>query len=330
MNNTQTIENSFEPHEPHWMSRSAYQIVFLLFIVGEIALAAVLQRGASVWLAVALVLITSHFMHGLLVGMHEAAHGMLRRNRRFNEFDGMLIGVFSLMSFSLYRTTHQTHHAHLGTGRDEELWPFVNPKTPRLGRISAAFLELNAGLLYTPSLFLRTFLRAGSPIRSKKVRRRIWAELAFIVVVWAGLLMGVSHWHAWTYFVWMYLVPAVIAGNLQSWRKYIEHVGLTGSTVNSATRNIVAEGWPGRLVAFTLLHEPFHGVHHKRTGLSHAELPQFVTDLQPVTPDEQSPFPSYHCALLHLLRSLADPRVGAQWRTPNQFKVAERSSVFQS
>ena len=330
MNDTNTTENLYEPHEPHWVSRSAYQIVMFLFLFTEIALALVLQNGASIWLVAPLVLVASHFMHGLLVGMHEAAHGMLRRSRRFNEFDGMLIGVFSFMSFNLYRTAHQTHHMHLATGRDEELWPFVNPESPRWGRILAAFLELFAGLLYTPTLFLRTFLRAGSPIRSRKVRRRIWADLALIAAVWTGILAAVAHWHAWTYFVWMYLVPGAIAGNLQSWRKYIEHVGLTGSTVNSATRNIVAEGWPGRLFAFTLLHEPYHGVHHKHAGLPHAELPRFAAELQPVSPDEQPPFPSYRSALLHLIRSLADPRVGAQWRNVNQVKAGERSSVLQS
>jgi len=33
---------------------------------------------------------------------------------------------------------------------------------------------------------------------------------------------------------------------MQSFRKYVEHVGLTGSTVNSSTRSIVAEGWVAR------------------------------------------------------------------------------------
>ncbi len=113
----------------------------------------------------------------------------------------------------------------------------------------------------------------------------------------------------------MYLVPAYIAANLQSWRKYIEHVGLTGDTVNSSTRSIVARGWPGRLVAFTLLHEPYHGVHHIRMGIPHAELPLHAAELTPRTEDEIHPFPSYRHALLHLLRNLGDPRVGAQWRT---------------
>jgi fatty acid desaturase len=310
-----TTENSIEP--PHWVSRSAFHVVIVLFFLTEIALAAVLHSGSSVWLAVPLVLLTSHLMHGALVGFHEASHGLLRRSRRLNEVDGTILGVLSFMSFSLYRAGHQSHHAQLATERDEELWPFVHPRMPRWGRVLAAFLELTAGLLYTPSLFFRTFLRTGSPIRNKKVRRRIWVELALMVLVWIGIVSAVTYWHAWRYFLCMYLVPAILAANLQSWRKYIEHVGLNGSTVNSSTRSIVAQGWLGRLVAFTLLHEPYHGVHHKYAGLPHAELPQLAAELLPTAPEERLPYPSYRHALLDLLRSLADPRVGAQWRTAN-------------
>ena len=56
---------------------------------------------------------------------------------------------------------------------------------------------------------------------------------------------------------------------------------MTGDTVNGSTRSIVAKSWLGRLVAFTLLHEPFHGVHHQRAGLPHSVLPQHVEKLQP-------------------------------------------------
>lgn len=299
--------------EPHWVSRAAFQIVIVLFVMSEFALAAVLHSGVSRWWAVPLVLIISHLMHGAAVGFHEASHGLLRRNRRFNEFDGVLIGLMSFMSFSLYRAAHQTHHAHFATGRDEELWPFVITTTPRWARILAALLELTAGMVFTPLLFLRTFLRPGSPIRSKKVRRRVWAELLLLLAVWLAIISAVAHWHVWTYFIWMYLLPAYVAGNLQSWRKYIEHVGLTGNTINSATRNVVARGWPGRLFAFTLLHEPFHGVHHLHVGLPHPQLPRHAAELAPQAAGEIEPFPNYRQALRHLLRSLTDPRVGAQW-----------------
>jgi fatty acid desaturase len=313
MNATLEKEDVLEMHKPHWVSRAAFPVLMLVFLLSQACVAAALYRD-HIWLAACLALGVSHLMHGLLISFHEAAHGLLQRNRRWNEIEGVVLGTLSFMSFSLYRAAHQSHHAHLATVRDEELWPFVITKTPRWRRILAAFLELNVGIFYTPFLFLRTFWRAGSPIRNTRLRRRIWAELVLMVVFWSCLLGVVAWFGAWKYLIWMYMVPAYVGGNLQSWRKYIEHVGLTGSTVISSTRSIVSEGLMGRFVSFTLLHEPYHGVHHRDPGLPHAELPAHVLKLQPRNPGETGPFLSYRHALIHLVRGLADPRVGAQWR----------------
>ena len=103
---------------------------------------------------------------------------------------------------------------------------------------------------------------------------------------------------------------------MQSFRKYVEHVGLTGSTVNGSTRSVVAEGWMAAVVNFTLLHEPYHGVHHWRSGLPHPELPQHTAALEPsAQPDvrERPPFRTFGAAVRDLFINLADPRVGAQW-----------------
>ena len=293
---------------------SAFQILIFCILFLEIAIGIAVYQGASYWLLVPLGVVLGHFMHGAAVGLHEATHGLLRKNRKFNEFDGVLLGIFSFMSFSLYRAAHQTHHAYFTTERDEELWPFVLTESPRWARVLAAGLELTLGLVFTPLLFLRAFLRQGSPIRSAKVRRRIWLELGLMVIVWAATLTLISRLALWPYFGFMYLLPAFIAGNLQTWRKYVEHVGLTGDTANSGTRNIVTDTAWGRLLAFTLLHEPFHGVHHLHVGLPHAELPSRVKELTPVAQEDLPLFPSYRHALWHLLRQLSDPKVGAQWR----------------
>ena len=314
MHATVTVEDFSRMHEPHWVLRGAFQLLVIGLVITEVALAATVQRG-WIWLAVLLVLVASHLMHGSLIGLHEAAHGLLRKSRRFNEFDGVVIGTLGLMSFSLYRVVHQTHHAHLTTERDYEFWPLSKTTTPRWIRRLAAFFELNFGMFYTPFVFFRAFLCSPSPVRSKRVRRRIWMELALTAVTWSCVLWAIAAFDLWKYFIWMYLAPAFLAANLQSWRKYIEHVGMTGTTVNGSTRSIVAKSWLGRLVAFTLLHEPFHGVHHQRAGLPHSELPQHVASLEPKKPDERMPYPSYRYALLDLMRSLADPRVGPQWRT---------------
>lgn len=306
------VESVSKVDDEHDVSSVAFQTLVVSLALTEAALwTAIWSRWF--WLAIPLALVAAHFMHGMLIGFHEASHGLLRKSRRLNEFDGVLIGVFSFLPFNLYRVLHQMHHMHLATERDLELWPFVLPKASRWTRRFAALCELTVGLFYSPFIFLRVFVFHPSLIRSRKVRRRIWAELALSFVVWTGLLLAVASWGVWKYFFLMYLVPAAIAANLQSWRKYIEHVGLTGDTVNSSTRSIVPRSWLGHLFAYTLLHEPYHGVHHQNAALPHSVLPRFTSVLAPKNPRELAPFMSYRQALPDLIRSLANPRVGAQW-----------------
>ena len=296
----------------HWVSRAAFSIISAALIVTQVAAGFAYHHGL-IWLCVPLAILISHFMHGLLIGFHEASHGNLRTNRLLNDFDGMLTGTLSFMSFTLYRAAHQKHHSHLATERDVELWPFVITTTPRWGRCLAAFIELNAGILFTPFLFLRIFLHKDSFIKNKKVRRRIWLEYGLVVVVWATIFTMVTWFHVWDYFAWVFLGPAIIAGNLQSWRKYIEHVGLSGHTARSATRSIVAKTWSGKLLSLTLLHEPFHGIHHIKMALPHEELPRHAGLLEPEDEGDVAPFPNYRAAVMHLLRNLADPKSGSHW-----------------
>ncbi len=313
MNTATAIEEPPEVERgPHWVSRTAFPVVTTLFFTTQAFLGWAVYRN-NYWLVVPLALIASHLMHGILIGFHEASHGLLRKSRLLNELDGIIIGIFSLMSFSLYRAAHQLHHAYLASERDEELWPFVHPRSSRFARVTAAILELTMGLLFTPFLFIRTFLRKDSPIRNKKLRRRIWIEFGITAAVWAIILAVDAVFGLWKYFLWQYLIPGWLAANMQSLRKYVEHVGLTGPTLNSATRSIVADGWLARLFSFTLLHEPFHGVHHWKSGLPHAELPLNVAALDPKVPGELPPFTSYRAALYDLFINLGDPRVGAQW-----------------
>src|SRR3954454_4493933 len=104
-----SVETSEEHYEPHWVSHAAFPLISAVLILTQICVGFAVQKELY-WLAVPLVLVVSHLMHGQLIGFHEASHGLLRKNRRLNEVDGVLIGVFSLMSFSLYRAAHQLHH----------------------------------------------------------------------------------------------------------------------------------------------------------------------------------------------------------------------------
>src|SRR6476646_6932136 len=102
MNTATATEIEVEPHEPHWITRIAFPILVLLFVISQVSMG-IAAYHQNYWAAVPLVFVTSHLMHGMLIGFHEATHGLLRDNRVLNEIDGIIIGTLSLMSFSLYR-----------------------------------------------------------------------------------------------------------------------------------------------------------------------------------------------------------------------------------
>jgi fatty acid desaturase len=299
-------------HETHWSSAWLWLGFAVLFFALQGLIIFLYLHGAW-WAAFPLMLLLGHLMHSHLLALHDATHETLCPCWPVNEAIGIFIGTLGLIEFSLFRVVHHTHHSYLGTERDEELWPFVNVEVPRWRRRLAAFLELTCGLAYTPFLLLRAFLRKGSTIRHPGTRRRIWLELALMVAVWTAILTATAYYHAWDILLVAYVIPAFVAGNLQSARKYIEHMGLCGGKILECTRTVIPQTALGRLVAFTLFHEPYHGVHHKYARLPHAALPQFSSILEPIGATEIPPFPNYRSAFLDMLTSLHDPRVGAQW-----------------
>jgi fatty acid desaturase len=315
--NTPAKERLLELHQPRWSGSWTWiGFVAALLLVEGLLLATLLAGPEGFWgvvLAGVLVLILSHLMHGHLIAFHEAAHGSLCPVGWLNDFFGLHVSLFNLISLSLYRAAHHSHHAYLATERDEELWPFVLPGTPRWQRRLAAALELTVAIFYTPFLFLRAFLRPGTVIRGRAVRRRIWIEQTLLMIAWLALLAAALWTGLWLYWLLMFFLPAYLAGNAQSMRKYIEHMGLSGSTPLGATRNVRPAGWTGRLVAFSLFNEPYHGVHHLYGQLPYGALPELPAALEPTAAGELPPYPSYRRALYDMLRTLGDPRVGEQW-----------------
>ena len=71
--------------------------------------------------AIPATLLVAHLMHSQLLAFHEAAHGVLCPSRTVNELVGILIGKFHFNGLSLFRAVHHTHHAHLGTEKDDSL-----------------------------------------------------------------------------------------------------------------------------------------------------------------------------------------------------------------
>ncbi len=301
-----------ELHRPSWPAVLHWLAMAGVFLVLT-GLAGWFTYRGQYWLLIPVWLALAHVMHGHLIAFHECAHRTLAPVAWLNDLIGQLIGTLSFMSISLYRAAHHLHHAYLATEKDDELWPFTIPGTPRWFRCAIAAVELTMGLFYTPVLFLRSYLRRGSLITAQRVRRRIAAELVLVALFWTVALVAVHYLGVWTYFLTCYLVPSWLAGNIQSLRKYIEHVGMFANGPTSATRTVYHRGWFGRLIDFTWFNIPLHGVHHR-----FAALPQDkVRHMFPlVYGDDQSRryvYPSYTAAFLDLLPHLLDPKTGGQW-----------------
>ena len=62
------------------MSKAAFPVVMTVFYTTQIVLGFAVYHD-NYWLAIPLVLVSSHLMHGILIALHEASHGLLRKNR---------------------------------------------------------------------------------------------------------------------------------------------------------------------------------------------------------------------------------------------------------
>src|SRR5579883_792830 len=121
-------ERLLELHRPRWSGAWTWMgLGIALLGVEGLMLAALCAGPGGLWrpiLVGVLVVILAHLMHGHLIAFHEAVHGSLCPVRWLNDFFGLHVSPFTLVSLALYRAAHHSHHAYLATERDEELWPF--------------------------------------------------------------------------------------------------------------------------------------------------------------------------------------------------------------
>ncbi len=256
-------------------------------------------------------LLAGHFAHAKAIALHEASHGTLNANPLCNELQGILIGALTLVPLGVYRVCHERHHAYLAEPRDPELWPFTLPGASRSLRLLAAAAEIVFGFFYVPLLFLRGVLVGGKLTRRQ--RRRILAEYALCGTLWATVLtvVGTNGW--WLELLVAVIVPLMVAGSFQTLNKYTEHMGLLGDTVLGSSRTVIDKRPLGKLLSRSLLNVDYHGTHHRYARVPYYNLPA-ATDHVFDGGDSAGPvYDSYVAALVAMLRTLPNPRIGRQW-----------------
>jgi fatty acid desaturase len=183
----------------------------------------------------------------LAVLMHEAAHGLLHRDRRRNDLLGNWLAAYAIgTTVETYRAQHLQHHANLGTPLDPDFTTLCVPPIRR--GLAASVVGCLAGLRHAQ--LVRKYL-GRSPDAGAAERGRAVVAL-FGRAVWQGALLGAcaAAGQPLVYVVvWLFplFTVSVLVNELRS---VVEHTPLVGGAgggepLPSITRTVRA-GWIGR------------------------------------------------------------------------------------
>ncbi len=251
-------------------TRNALAVVALYVQTIGIIMAAVWIDNWVVWIAAFFLMGRAHAQFAAL--MHEAAHRMLFRNRKVNDFVGRwLLGFPSFTPIDAYRRGHMAHHREefgpdepdialyrgYPISKDSMRRKLVRDATGRTG------WKLFKGLLGATR-------SENAPVRFQ-ARAIIGTQLVFIAI-------GVALGHPWVYFL-LWLAPYLTVWRvINRLRSIAEHGGMQRSKDRRLTTHSVRQSPLARfcLVPF---HIGWHLAHHVDAGVPMAHLPRLHAEL---------------------------------------------------
>lgn len=254
-----------------------------------------LQTGLVIWAAVAwspwaippafLLMGRAHAQFASL--MHEAAHRLLFRSKRINDFAGRwLLGFPGFTSTDAYRRVHMAHHRQefgpdepdiaLYRGypitRDSLRRKLVRDATGRTG------LKLMRGLL------------ANRRSADQRVRRTFWKIMAVQAVLLAAAIASGTWWVYPVLWLGPYLTVWRVINRLRS---IAEHGGMKMSSDRRETTHSVRQHLLARF-CMVPFHIGWHLAHHVDAGVPFRHLPRYHRALEAAGyVDATVQYPSY-------------------------------------
>jgi fatty acid desaturase len=224
-----------------------------------------------VWVAAFVLMGRAHAQFAAL--MHEAAHRLLFRNRKLNDFVGRwLLGFPSFTPIDAYRRGHMAHHREefgpdepdialyrgYPISRDSMRRKLVRDATGQTG------WKLFKGLL------------GAARSQNQAIRFQARAIVASQVVL---IAIGVALHHPWVYFILWFAPYLTVWRVINRLRSIAEHGGMQRSKDRRLTTHSVKQSPPSRffLVPF---HIGWHLAHHVDAGVPMAHLPRLHAELQ--------------------------------------------------
>lgn len=183
----------------------------------------------------------------LAVLMHEAAHGLLHRDRRLNDRLGNWLAAYAIgTTVEAYRANHLQHHANLGTPQDPDFATLCVPPIRR--GLAASVVGCLTGLRHAQ--LIRKYLGRADDAAADASSNAAASLLGRLA--WQGALLGVcaAAGQPLAYVV-VWLLPLFTASVLiNELRSVVEHTPLVDAALPddelpSITRTVRA-GWIGR------------------------------------------------------------------------------------
>jgi fatty acid desaturase len=205
--------------------------------------------------------------------MHEAAHRLLFRNRKVNDFVGRwLLGFPSFTPIDLYRRGHMAHHR-------EEFGP-DEPDIPLYRGYPIAKDSFRRKLFRDArgSTGWKLFKGLLGAVRSQNAAVRHQAR-CIVATQLVLIAIGVASGHPWVYFI-LWLAPFLTVWRvINRLRSIAEHGGMQRSKDRRLTTHSVRQHPIARffLVPF---HIGWHLAHHVDSGIPMANLPKFHKELR--------------------------------------------------
>ena len=247
--------------------------------------------GSHPFITFAVGLFTASMMVCWTSTLHEAAHHTLFKRRWLNVWIGRWIGSMMFIPYSAYRETHIRHHAYLNQPRDWELWPYSDPTKSLTFRRIYAWFDLISGVVSSAIIYGRIFFHRKSPIANHAVRTTIRGEYWGLLAIWTAIFVSIYLTNSWHIHLRGTLWPIMLAGTLQTLRKFTEHLGMSSFDPLLGTRTVIPHRLWLRIASFFNFDIIVHGPHHRHPRAAHTSLKRRMTDY--VDAQRSTRFPVY-------------------------------------
>jgi fatty acid desaturase len=251
--------------------RNAFAVASVYVQTIGIIVAAVWIDNWFVWILAFLLMGRAHAQFAAL--MHEAAHRLLFRNKKVNDWVGRwLLGFPSFTPTDLYRRGHMAHHRE-EFGPDEPDIPLYRGYPIQRDSLRRKLVRDATG--QTGWKLFKSLLRgvnSQDPATRSQARGIVGTQLVLIAI---GIALG----HPWVYFI-LWLAPFLTVWRvINRLRAIAEHGGMQQSKDRRLTTHTVRQHWAARF-ALVPCHIGWHLAHHVDSGIPMANLPKLHAELR--------------------------------------------------